>query len=128
MRKARSPREIPAPLELECLRVLWSLGEGNVRHVREALLPTRTLAYTTVMTVLERLVRKGTATRRKSGRSFLYSAALSREALRRVAVKDLVDTLFSGSEQELIAYLQSARPNAAAAAAGAETPLDTALL
>jgi predicted transcriptional regulator len=139
MRKARSLREIPPPLELECLRALWSLGQGNVRLVREALLPSRVLAYTTVMTVLERLVRKGAATRAKNGRSFLYAPALSREALRRVAVRDLVNTLFGGSEQELIDYLKASRPAAAAAAAsasaaapasagGQEPPLDTALL
>ncbi len=119
MRKTRAPREIPPPLELECLRALWSMREGNVRQVREALLPARSLAYTTVMTVLERLVRKGAAARRKEGRSFVYAPLLSREVLRRVAVRELVDTLFGGSEQELIGYLQAAKPAAAAAAASA---------
>lgn len=142
MRKTRTPREIPPPLELECLRALWSMREGNVRQVREALLPARSLAYTTVMTVLERLVRKGAAARRKEGRSFVYAPLLSREVLRRVAVRELVETLFSGSEQDLIAYLQAPKPAAAAAAASAsgstvparpaepatDTPLDAALL
>ncbi len=137
MRKTRGPREIPPPLELECLRVLWSLEEGTVRQVREALIPVRQLAYTTIMTVLERLVRKGAAARRKAGRSFIYVPTLTREVLRRAAVRELVQTLFGGSEQELIAYLQSSRPAAAAAAASAgagspaepgESSLDTTLL
>lgn len=119
MRKTRAPREIPPPLELECLRALWCMSEGNVRQVREALLPARALAYTTVMTVLERLVRKGAAARRKEGRSFVYAPLLSRDVLRRIAVRELVDTLFGGSEQELIGYLQTAKPAAAAAAASA---------
>ncbi|HWR52923.1 MAG TPA: BlaI/MecI/CopY family transcriptional regulator [Bryobacteraceae bacterium] len=140
MRKPRAPREIPPPLELECLRALWSMREGNVRQVREALLPARTLAYTTVMTVLERLVRKGAAARHKQGRSFVYAPLLSREVLRRVAVRELVDMLFGGSEQELIGYLQAPQRAAAAAAGSAgptssrtvetvvDTPLDAALL
>ncbi|MEK7407556.1 MAG: BlaI/MecI/CopY family transcriptional regulator, partial [Acidobacteriota bacterium] len=77
------PREIPPPLELECLKVLWQLGEGRVRDVRQALLPGRKLAYTTVMTVLDRLARKGGVERRKVGRSFLYWPLLSRDQVRR---------------------------------------------
>lgn len=129
MRKARS-RGIPPPLELECLRALWALSEGNVRQVRDALQPERQLAYTTVMTVLDRLVHKGAAERRKNGRSFLYTPVLERDKLRRAAVKELVDLLFEGSEQELIAYLQDkqARAAAAAAAGGQDSKLDPTLL
>jgi predicted transcriptional regulator len=127
MRKAGPPREIPPPLELECLKVLWALGEGNVRQVRQALAPNRDLAYTTVMTVLERLARKGAVTRRKAGRSFTYVPVLSREALRRLAIRELVDCYFGGSERELIAYLQG-REVEEPAADRPQTTLDTALL
>ncbi len=137
MRKQRAPREVPPPLELDCLRALWSLNNGTVKQVRSALLPSRELAYTTVMTVLERLVRKGAASRKKMGRSFVYVPLLSREVLRRAAVKDLADALFEGSEQELIRYLLGNQMMAAAAAAGAgaeqavdsgDASLDTTLL
>ena len=76
-------REIPPPLELECLKVLWTLGEGNVKDVRQALTGSRPLAYTTVMTVLDRLTRKGGVARRKVGRAFVYVPVLSRGVLRR---------------------------------------------
>jgi predicted transcriptional regulator len=109
MRKAASPRDIPPPLELECLKVLWGLGHGNVKDVREVLTQNRNLAYTTVMTVLDRLVRKGGVERRKVGRSFVYSPLLSREVLRRLAVKELVDGFFDGNEELLIAYLKSGK-------------------
>ncbi len=122
MRKTRAPREIPPPLELQCLRVLWANGEANVRQVRDGLLPTRALAYTTVMTVLERLVRKGAVARRKEGRSFLYAPLLSRESLRRAAVRELVENLFDGSERELIRYLEAQQPAAAAAASASAGP------
>ncbi len=107
MRKPGPPRDIPPPLELECLKALWALGEANVRDVREALTQNRNLAYTTVMTVLDRLERRGGVTRRKVGRSFVYSPVLSRDALRRLAIRDLVETFFDGSEEKLLEYLKS---------------------
>jgi BlaI family penicillinase repressor len=109
VRRRAAPREIPPPLELECLKAVWTLGEANVRSVRETLSTRRTLAYTTVMTLLDRLARKGAVKRRKSGRAFLYSAVLSRERLREAAVKQLIDSLFEGSEEALLAYLQQGR-------------------
>jgi predicted transcriptional regulator len=107
MRKAGPPREIPPPLELECLKVLWLLGEGNVKEVRKALAESRPLAYTTIMTVLDRLVRKGGVSRRKVGRSFVYVPVLTRESLRRIAVRELVHCFFGGSDQALLQYLQN---------------------
>src|SRR4030095_9578911 len=73
MARTAKSRDLPPPLELQCLKALWVLGEGNVREVREYLLAERNLAYTTVMTVLDRLVRRGGVQRRKAGRSFIYS-------------------------------------------------------
>ena len=111
MRRGRTARDIPPPLELECLRALWVLGEGNVRMVREQLLPKRPLAYTTVMTMLDRLARKQAVSRRKAGRSFVYAATISREDIRQLAVRDLLDTLFDGSKESLASYLNgSATP------------------
>jgi BlaI family penicillinase repressor len=128
MRRPAPPREIPPPLELECLKTLWKLGEASVRDVREDL-GSRGLAYTTVMTLLDRLTRKGAAARRKVGRQFLYSAVLPREVVRRVAVKELVDGLFDGSEAELAAILHGrVEAPPAAATQPSDDDLDTALL
>jgi BlaI family penicillinase repressor len=120
-------REIPPPLELECLKVLWKLGEGSVRDVRAGLTANRNLAYTTVMTVLDRLERKGGVARRKVGRSFRYAPVLSREGLRRLAIRDLVNSFFEGSESALLKYLRDGdgRPEIEIAA---EVRIDTALL
>jgi predicted transcriptional regulator len=132
MRKLSSSTEIPPPLELECLKALWTLGEANVKEVREALATDRNLAYTTVMTVLERLVRRRCVERRKVGRSFVYSALLTRDCVRRTAVKDLVDSFFDGSEEALRAWLVSGDHAVAAAAAagvdGVDARLEPALL
>ena len=128
MRRPAPPRDIPPPLELECLKALWQLGEGNVKDVRD-LLAKRNLAYTTVMTLLDRLVKKGGASRRKVGRSFVYSPSLSREVLQRLAVQELVDSFFNGSREDLLAYLGGSTPEVTPAQAAAETVgLDTVLL
>ena len=100
-------REMPPPLELQCLKVLWALGEGNVGDVQQALAAHKPLAYTTVMTLLERLLRKKAVTRRKNGRHFVYVPAVTRETLRRVAVRQLAETFFDGSETALVRYLES---------------------
>lgn len=107
MRRAGSRREIPPPLELECLKALWVLGHGTVHDVLE-LVRDRKLAYTTVMTVLDRLAIRDAVTRQKEGRAFIYRPKLTRDALRPHAVKQLVDTFFDGSRQELLEYLSAA--------------------
>ena len=127
MRKPAPPRDIPPPLELECLKSLWKLGEGSVKDVRDDLAANRNLAYTTVMTLLDRLVKKGGAARRKTGRMFVYAAVLPRDQARRLAVQELVDSFFSGSREELLAFLQE-RPASVAPESFGNGQLDTALL
>ena len=126
MRKAAAPREIPPPLELECLKALWKLGESSVKDVRAELALRRDLAYTTVMTLLDRLARKGAVTRRKTGRMFLYSAVLPQDLLRTLAVKELVDSLFGGSPAALLEFLH-AGPGRVETASG-QKRLETVLL
>jgi BlaI family transcriptional regulator, penicillinase repressor len=137
MRKPAPPRDIPPPLELLCLKALWRLEEGNVRDVREELAPSRQLAYTTVMTLLERLARKGTVSRRKVGRAFLYKPAVSKELMRRMALREFLEIHFDGSEELLAEFLRGPdKPKALAAVVqGRPAPvpepverLDTALL
>ncbi|HUK17341.1 MAG TPA: BlaI/MecI/CopY family transcriptional regulator [Bryobacteraceae bacterium] len=115
----KTVREVPPPLELLCLNALWSLKEGNVKDVRQLVARKRPLAYTTIMTVLDRLVRKGLLARRKVGRAFVYVPQIARDALRRTALRELLDGFFDGSEQELVRFM--AAPDAAAAAAAAST-------
>jgi len=126
----KTVRDVPPPLELLCLNALWSLGEGNVSEVQKIVARTRPLAYTTIMTVLDRLVRKGKLARRKGGRAFLYAPQLSRDAVRHTAVRELLECLFDGSEQELILFLRGAAPRPAAvmSTASEETAIDTVLL
>jgi len=136
VRRGRTAREIPPPLELQCLSALWTLGEVNVQAVRDFLAPRKSLAYTTVMTMLDRLTRKQVLSRRKVGRSFVYLPLVTRDEVRRLAVRELVDSLFDGDEARLHSYLNGGaavnhRQAAAAhqyADGGESDALDAALL
>jgi predicted transcriptional regulator len=96
-----------APLELECLSVLWPMGEGTVREIHRALAASRPRAYTTVLTIMDRLEQKGIVTRRKVGRAFRYQARLSAEEARLKAVAKIVEGFFDGSSEALAAHLSS---------------------
>jgi predicted transcriptional regulator len=131
----KSARDVPPPLELLCLRALWSLEQGRVKDVQQIVSQTRPLAYTTIMTVLDRLVHKGRLTRQKVGRAFLYSPQTPRDVMRRAAIRELVDGYFDGSEDQLIQFLRGTEHAAAAVVGGAPTPaleedarIDTVLL
>jgi len=81
-------------LELELMEVLWSCGESSVRDAVSKL--SRPLAYTTVMTTLDRLFKKGLLDRRKSDRAFYYSPNFSRQEWERKRAGSLVAGFLSG--------------------------------
>ena len=70
-----SPEHLLGDLEAAIMQVVWARGEVTVRAVRDALAPTRALAYTTVMTVMSRLAQKGILVTRKQGKTYYYRAA-----------------------------------------------------
>jgi predicted transcriptional regulator len=94
-----------APLELECMSVLWPLGEGTVRDIHRQLAAARPRAYTTIMTIMDRLAQKGIVTRRKSGRAYRYRANLSADEARISAIEKIVTGFFDGSAEALAAHL-----------------------
>src|SRR5258708_7465161 len=116
----RSARDVPPPLELSCLTALWSIEEGNVKDVQRIVGRSRPLAYTTIMTVLDRLVRKGKITRRKVGRAFVYAPQASRDSMRRAAIRELLDGFFDGSEDQLMQFLRAPKAPAAVVSAPAD--------
>lgn len=83
-------------LEIGVMAVLWGRGESSVREVVQRL--GRPLAYTTVMTTLDRLFKKGMLDRRKADRAFLYSPRLSRREWERKRAGDLVAGFLAGPE------------------------------
>ncbi|MGH9850994.1 MAG: BlaI/MecI/CopY family transcriptional regulator [Blastocatellia bacterium] len=90
-----SPLPELGPLERQVMEIIWrwrkSKGEVSVRDIYLAF--EERLAYTTLMTTLDRLHKKGLLERRKDGRAFLYSPRLSPQELERSVARDVIDTL-----------------------------------
>lgn len=95
LRGFRRPSELAAlalgRLERQVLEETWRRGETSVRDIFSAF--GQRIAYTTVMTTLDRLYKKRLLKRRKDGRAFLYSALVTREEFERVIAEDVIDGL-----------------------------------
>jgi BlaI family penicillinase repressor len=89
-----------------CLNALWEISEGNVEDVRKVVAQSRPLAYTTVLTLLDRLARRGAVSRRKEGRGFRYRPTVARDRLRRMALRQFLEYHFEGSEAKLKIFLE----------------------
>ena len=94
-------------LELECMKGIWLRHAQTVSEVQESLLPLRPLAYTTVLTILDRLSRKGAVSRVKQGKAYVYAPSLSFELSRQEALSELLRSYFDGSRERLIEYLEA---------------------
>ena len=81
-------------LEREVMDVVWQTDETTVREV-QAVLPRR-VAYTTVMTTLDRLFKKGFVSRSRVGRAFVYRASRTRQQTEAAVASGFVSGLFSG--------------------------------
>lgn len=93
--------------EFEIMEEVWKLGSASVRQVHGLLAARRRVAYTTVMTVMERLVRKGVLERKKAprGKAYLYSAVLDRDRAVARYLQETIDTIFHGSRAEFLSCL-----------------------
>jgi predicted transcriptional regulator len=101
---ARKPPP-PTDAELEILQIVWELGEATVRQVHQAISARRPLAYTTTMTMLGLLVKKGHLRREESGRAFIYRPALPRSRVVSRMLDDFLVRVFRGSARPLVLAL-----------------------
>ena len=95
-------------LQLALLRVLWDRGEATVVEICDALRPARTLAATTVATLLSRLERRGIVTHRTAARQYVYAPAVTEADVRHSMLSELTEQLFDGDVTELVSHLLSA--------------------
>lgn len=91
-------------LQLDVMRVLWR-GEASVADVAAALVTSRGLAHTTIATVLTRLAKRGLVEANRDGRQLIYRALVDESQVRRSMVGDLIQSLFRGDPQALLAHL-----------------------
>jgi predicted transcriptional regulator len=85
------------PLELDVMEVMWNFGVSNSRDVMERM--ERKLAYTTVMTTLDRLYKKGLLDREMTDRAFMYRFRLSREEWDRRRAGEMMAGFLAGPEE-----------------------------
>jgi len=126
MKTKRDERLDLPPLELECMKALWRRGGATVHEIRAELLPHRPLAYTTVMTVMNRLAEKGAVDRRKRGRAHVYEAAVSVAEVRDHALARLLENFFQNSRDELRRHLEGDGASLAPSAAAEMPPASAA--
>ena len=103
LRGFRRPSEVASlalgKLEREVLEQIWQRREVSVRDVY--LQFEERIAYTTLMTTLDRLYKKRLLHRRKDGRAFLYSAAVGRDEFEHGIREDVIDSLFESGVNEI---------------------------
>lgn len=87
------------------MEVLWSRGEANVRDVHQAF--GESVAYTTVMTTLDRLFKKGLLNRWKVGRAYRYAPTATREESRRSLTTELMEGLLAQHRLEPLPLLSN---------------------
>jgi BlaI family penicillinase repressor len=92
---SRSLSQQLGPLEQRMLEALWARGSATVRELLENSHPE--LAYTTVMTTLDRLFKKGLLTRSEEGRAFRYVPRFSCEELHQEAAGHALRQLLDAS-------------------------------
>jgi predicted transcriptional regulator len=102
LRGFRRPREVLGlalgRLEREVMELAWQRQEVSVREVYRAF--EERVAYTTLMTTLDRLHKKGLLERRKAGRAFFYSPRVSPQQFTQGVAQDLIDGLLGRSSED----------------------------
>lgn len=98
-------RANPTDRELAILQALWDAGPSTVQQVVDALHTRegKRPAYTTVLTFLRIATEKGLTVRDETGRSHVYTAAVTRDEVERSVVDRVIDGLFRGSAVALAA-------------------------
>ena len=93
------------PQELAIMKVVWERESATVRDVYEALREKRTIAYTTVMTMMKILEEKGHLTKTVVDRAHVYTAAEPRQQVVGAMVREFVDRVFDGAADGLLLHL-----------------------
>jgi predicted transcriptional regulator len=95
LRGFRRPSELASlalgRLERQVLEEIWRRGETSVRDIFLSF--NEQVAYTTLMTTLDRLYKKRILSRRKDGRAFIYSALVTRDEFEQGIAEDVIDGL-----------------------------------
>lgn len=101
------PRSL-TPLEAMIMDVVWDQGKVTVRQVQETLRPDRELAYTSVLTMMQVLERKGFVAAKRVGRANVYEATVTRDRFGMRSVMEVVNSFFAGSVPAMLSQFVDA--------------------
>jgi len=92
-------------LEMDIMGIVWNLRRATVKDVFEVMYERRRLAYTTIMTVMNRLAVKKILAQDKSTVPYVYTPSVERDQIAHSMVDDVVDRVMDGSSTAVISYL-----------------------
>src|SRR6476619_5948288 len=101
----RTPTPTLTPQELAIMKVVWQLEAATVRDVYEQLRTTRTIAYTTVLTMMKILEQKGYVKKNRAERAFVYRSARPRQQVLGGMVREFIDRVFDGASRPMLVHL-----------------------
>ncbi len=97
---------IPTDRELDVLKVLWQRGDSTVRETCDALNEEGVdLAYTTVLSFMQIMERKGLVKHRKGGKAYKYYTKLERDTTFRTLARGFLDRVFDGAVDEYVYHV-----------------------
>ena len=91
--------------ELELMKVIWRSGQATVREVYEDLKSRRTIAYTSVQTMMNILEKKGHLKKEPGDKAQTYVPVRPQQTVVRSMVREFVDRVFDGSARPLLVHL-----------------------
>lgn len=92
-------------LEADILAIVWELDRTTVRDVYETLRERRQIAYTTVMTVMNNLVKKGLLAQDKTNIAYVYTPAIPGREVAHIVLDSVVDRLLLGQNNVAVSHL-----------------------
>ena len=95
------------PLEMEVLDVIWQMDRATSREIFEKMRERKRLGQSTVLTVLRRLSDRGILNRDGGGDVYVYSATMGREELGCRMIDDVIDRIYGGRVDPVIAHLNN---------------------
>jgi predicted transcriptional regulator len=102
---AQTPLDNLGELQLAVMNVIWDLREATVSQVRDQLTTDRELAYTTVLSVMQKLEKAGWLKHRAEGRNYVYLPRRSRSDAERTALRQFTERAFGGDQLVLFQHL-----------------------
>jgi BlaI family transcriptional regulator, penicillinase repressor len=102
---ARASIDKLGALQKAVMEVVWGLGEATVQQVRDGLEREPLPAYTTILSVMQKLEKAGWLTHRALGRSYMYLPSRSRQEAGATSLRTFIDRVFSGDRLLMFQHL-----------------------